>query len=72
MLYGLEVQLQAVVLGAITGIGGGMLRDILVNEVPSVLQGGLYAVPALLGASRGAGATAESAGRSADPTDSGR
>jgi uncharacterized membrane protein YeiH len=41
---------QAVVLGAITGIGGGMLRDILVNEVPHVLRGGLYAVPALLGA----------------------
>ena len=35
--------------GAITGIGGGMLRDILVNEVPQVLRGGL-AVPALLGA----------------------
>ena len=41
---------QAVVLGAITGIGGGMLRDILVNEIPGVLRGGLYAVPALLGA----------------------
>lgn len=41
---------QAVLLGAITGIGGGMLRDILVNEVPEVLRGGLYAVPALLGA----------------------
>jgi uncharacterized membrane protein YeiH len=41
---------QAVVLGAITGIGGGMLRDILVNEIPGVLLGGLYAVPALLGA----------------------
>ena len=40
----------AVVLGAIMGIGGGMLRDILVNEVPAVLRGGLYAVPALLGA----------------------
>jgi uncharacterized membrane protein YeiH len=42
---------QAVVLGAITGIGGGMLRDILINEIPEVLRGGLYAVPALLGAS---------------------
>ena len=42
--------IQAVVLGAITGIGGGMLRDILINEVPQVLRGGLYAVPALLGA----------------------
>jgi uncharacterized membrane protein YeiH len=41
---------QAVVLGAITGIGGGMLRDILVNEIPGVLRGGLYAVPAILGA----------------------
>lgn len=41
---------QAVLLGAITGIGGGVLRDILVNEVPEVLRGGLYAVPALLGA----------------------
>lgn len=41
---------QAVVLGAITGIGGGMLRDILVNEIPEVLRGGLYAVPALLAA----------------------
>lgn len=41
---------QAVVLGAITGIGGGMLRNILVNEIPHVLRGGLYAVPALLGA----------------------
>jgi uncharacterized membrane protein YeiH len=42
---------QAVVLGAITGIGGGMVRDILINEIPEVLRGGLYAVPALLGAS---------------------
>jgi uncharacterized membrane protein YeiH len=41
---------QAIVLGAITGIGGGMLRDILINEIPQVLRGGLYAVPALLGA----------------------
>ena len=41
---------QAVVLGAITGIGGGMVRDILINEIPTVLRGGLYAVPALLGA----------------------
>ena len=38
-------------LGAITAIGGGMLRDILINEIPGVLRGGLYAVPALLGAS---------------------
>jgi uncharacterized membrane protein YeiH len=42
--------LPAVLLGAITGIGGGMLRDVLLREVPPVLQSDLYAVPALLGA----------------------
>jgi uncharacterized membrane protein YeiH len=41
---------EAVILGAITGIGGGMLRDILVGEIPAVLRGGLYAIPALVGA----------------------
>jgi uncharacterized membrane protein YeiH len=41
---------DSVILGAITGIGGGMLRDILVREIPSVLRGGLYAIPALVGA----------------------
>jgi uncharacterized membrane protein YeiH len=41
---------ESVILGAITGIGGGMVRDILVHEIPTVLRGGLYAVPALVGA----------------------
>ena len=41
---------QAVLLGAITGIGGGMLRDVLLREIPTVLRQELYAVPALLGA----------------------
>jgi uncharacterized membrane protein YeiH len=41
---------DAVILGAVTGIGGGMVRDILVGEVPTVLRGGLYAIPALVGA----------------------
>lgn len=51
----------AVLLGGITGIGGGVLRDILVSEVPVVLQRGeLYAVAAMSGAvvvvvGRGAG-----------------
>jgi uncharacterized membrane protein YeiH len=40
----------AVILGAITGIGGGILRDILVGQIPVVLREGLYAVPALIGA----------------------
>jgi uncharacterized membrane protein YeiH len=42
--------LPAVLLGMLTGIGGGMLRDVLVAEVPAVLRGGeLYAVAALGG-----------------------
>jgi uncharacterized membrane protein YeiH len=41
---------DSVILGAVTGIGGGMLRDVLVREVPTVLRGGLYAIPALVGA----------------------
>jgi len=41
---------QAVILGTITGVGGGTLRDVLIREVPSVLRTGLYAVPALIGA----------------------
>jgi uncharacterized membrane protein YeiH len=41
---------DCVILGATTGIGGGMVRDILVREIPTVLRGGLYAIPALVGA----------------------
>jgi uncharacterized membrane protein YeiH len=41
---------QAVLVGTITGVGGGTLRDVLIRQVPSVLTSGLYAVPALLGA----------------------
>jgi uncharacterized membrane protein YeiH len=53
---------QSVILGAITGIGGGMLRDILLRETPTVLRRELYAIPALLGAgivvaAHGAGST---------------
>ena len=40
----------AVILGATTGIGGGILRDILVRHIPVVLREGLYAIPALIGA----------------------
>ncbi|WP_369070211.1 trimeric intracellular cation channel family protein [Kineococcus terrestris] len=41
---------QAVLLGCLTGVGGGTIRDVLVRRVPSILTGGLYAVPAMLGA----------------------
>jgi uncharacterized membrane protein YeiH len=42
--------LAAVLLGILTGIGGGMVRDLLVAEVPNVLHAELYAVAALAGA----------------------
>jgi uncharacterized membrane protein YeiH len=41
---------QAIILGAVTGIGGGMTRDILLRQVPTVLRHELYAIPALVGA----------------------
>ena len=42
--------IPAVLLGMLTGIGGGMVRDVLVAEVPAVLRGDVYAVAALAGA----------------------
>jgi len=36
-------------LGMTTGIGGGMIRDILVNEMPFVLRKRIYAVASLIG-----------------------
>ena len=41
---------QTILLGAISGVGGGMARDVLLREVPTVLREGLCAIPALLGA----------------------
>ena len=38
-------------LGMLTGIGGGMMRDVLLSEIPQVLRSDLYAVAALAGAS---------------------
>jgi uncharacterized membrane protein YeiH len=40
----------SVVLGMLTGIGGGMVRDVLTAEAPAVLRGDVYAVAALAGA----------------------
>lgn len=40
----------AALLGMTTGIGGGILRDLLAGRVPVVFRGELYATPALAGA----------------------
>ncbi|MEV5278963.1 trimeric intracellular cation channel family protein [Streptomyces sp. NPDC051994] len=49
--YGLGLTSSAV-LGLATAVGGGVLRDVLANEVPSLLRWDrdLYAVPAIVGA----------------------
>ena len=39
----------AVLLGVLTGTGGGMVRDLLVSEVPAVLRAEIYAVAAMAG-----------------------
>jgi uncharacterized membrane protein YeiH len=40
----------AVLVGAVTGVGGGTTRDILLNKVPAVLNTDVYAAAALAGA----------------------
>lgn len=42
--------LIAILVGTTTAIGGGVIRDVLVNTVPGVLTRELYAVSAMLGA----------------------
>lgn len=42
--------LPAALLGMLSGIGGGIVRDLLVAEVPTVLRSEVYAVAALAGA----------------------
>jgi len=41
---------MAALLGMLTGIGGGMLRDVLVADIPVVLRADLYALAALAAA----------------------
>lgn len=49
LAYGLS-PVMAALLGMLTGIGGGVTRDILLAEIPAVLRSDLYAVAALAGA----------------------
>ncbi len=49
LTYGLN-PVMAALLGMLTGIGGGMVRDLLLAHVPMVLRTEVYAVAALAGA----------------------
>jgi len=40
----------AILMGAITGVGGGVVRDLLLAQVPAVLRTEVYATAALAGA----------------------
>lgn len=41
--------LLTIIMGVITGVGGGVLRDILVNEKPYILTKHIYAVVSVIG-----------------------
>jgi uncharacterized membrane protein YeiH len=49
LAFGLN-PIMAALLGMLTGIGGGMVRDLLLADVPMVLRAEVYAVAALAGA----------------------
>jgi len=49
LAFGLN-PVMAALLGMLTGIGGGIARDILVAEIPAVLRSEIYALAALAGA----------------------
>jgi uncharacterized membrane protein YeiH len=49
LAFGLN-PVMAALLGMLTGIGGGIVRDVLLSEIPVVLRADLYAVAALAGA----------------------
>jgi uncharacterized membrane protein YeiH len=40
----------AIILGAVTAVGGGTIRDILLRRIPTVLHSDLYVIPALVAA----------------------
>ncbi len=45
--YGASV---VIMMGTITGVVGGIIRDILINEIPLIFTGELYAVACIIGA----------------------
>lgn len=44
-----EYPVCAVILGLITAVGGGLIRDVLAQRIPSVLKEDVYAIPSFLG-----------------------
>ena len=47
--FGLGIA-PAILLGTVTGVGGGTIRDVMVGQIPTVLRSELYAIPAIVAA----------------------
>jgi uncharacterized membrane protein YeiH len=54
LAFGLSPAMAAL-MGMLTGVGGGIVRDVLLAEIPAVLRSDLYAVAALVGSAIVAG-----------------
>lgn len=55
-VYGTEVALQhqvpfstAIIMGVITGVAGGVMRDVICNEIPLIFQKEIYAIACVAG-----------------------
>ncbi|WP_189637914.1 trimeric intracellular cation channel family protein [Thalassotalea sp. HSM 43] len=44
-----QSMLTAIIMGTITGVAGGMIRDIICNQIPLILRQEIYATAAMLG-----------------------
>ena len=49
LVYGQSAEL-AILLGTVSAVGGGVMRDIVLSRVPAILERDIYALAALLGA----------------------
>ncbi len=49
MAFGIS-PVWSVLLGLLTGVGGGIVRDMMLAQVPTIFKSEIYATPALLGA----------------------
>jgi uncharacterized membrane protein YeiH len=49
LLHGANIE-AAIILGAVTAVGGGVMRDLLLNRVPAILAKEIYALAAIVAA----------------------
>lgn len=50
IVQGWDTLLMTVTLGFVTGVGGGIMRDVLAGEIPLIFQKEVYALAAIVGA----------------------